>query len=118
MSPSILDRILSDIEVVNNKITIETTQDNKAIFTTSSELGQATVAIDDKSNIENLNEISITAPSKGTYSTEFITKIVKAVNTTSQTVTFEYTSGKPLKLTFALPNAVKIEFYMAPRIED
>ena len=118
MSPSILDRILSDIEVVNNKITIETTQDNKAIFTTSSELGQATVAIDDKSNIENLNEISITAPSKGTYSTEFITKIVKAVNTTSQTVTLEYTSGKPLKLTFALPNALKIEFYMAPRIED
>ena len=118
MSPLLLERILNDIGVISNKITIETTKNKNAVFTTSSDLGEGRVIIDDKSNIENLDEISVTAPSRSTYSIEFMTKIVRAVNTTSQTVTVEYTSDKPLKLTFALPNAVKIEFYMAPRIED
>ena len=121
MTPSFLDRILSDIEVVNSKITIETAtiKGNQAIFTTKSELGEGRIEIDDKSNIENLNEISIVTPSKATYGTELIAKMVKAVGTaTCQTITVEYATNKPLRLTFALPNAVTIDFYLAPGVED
>lgn len=120
MAPSILDRILSDMEVVNSKVTMETTKENlhQVVFSTDSELGNGQVIIDDKSSIENLNEISVLEPSKATYSTEFITRIIKSVGQSCQTVTAEYSTNKPLKLVFALPNAVKIEFFMAPRIED
>jgi proliferating cell nuclear antigen len=118
MAPAILDRILSDIEVVADKITMETTENKQVLFSTRGDSGEATITIDEKSGVENLNEISITKPSKATYSSEFMSKMVKAVGASSEKVTAEFTSKMPLKLTFALTNAVKIEFFMAPRVED
>lgn len=118
LAPSILDRILSDIAVVADKITIETAENRTVLFSTRGDSGEATVTIDDKSGVENLNEISITKPSKATYNAEFISKLVKALGTSTEKVTAEFTSKMPLKLTFALPNAVKIEFFLAPRVED
>lgn len=118
MGPAILDKILSDIQVVDEKVTIETTKDRLAIFSTTSELGEAKVEIDDKSNIENLNEISVNTPCRATFTTEFISKIVRAVGGSSNSVTVELAGNKPLKLTFTLPNTVKIEFFMAPRVAD
>jgi proliferating cell nuclear antigen len=118
MSPSILDKILSDIEVVSDKITIETTDNRQVICTTKGDSGEATITLDDMNGIENLHEISINKPSKATYSSEIMSKIVKAVGVSSEKVTGEFTSKMPLKLTFALRNTVKIEFYLAPRVED
>jgi len=121
MAPSILDKILSDVTVISDKLTIETistTKDKVALFSGKGDNGEAKVTIDEKSGIENLNEISLGAPSKASYSAEFISKIVKAIGASSQLVTIEYSSNKPLKMAFALPNAVKIEFFMAPRVED
>ena len=63
-------------------------------------------------------EISITKPSKATYSSEIIARIVKSVGASTEKVIGEFTSKMPLKLTFELRNAVKIEFFMAPRVED
>jgi len=119
MTSSVLDKILSDIEVVNdNNITIETTPDKRVIFSTHGDNGEGKVMIDDKSGIENLNELSVVAPSKATYNSAFISRMVKAVGTTSQSVTAEYSSKMPLKLTFGLANAVRIQFFLAPRVED
>ena len=118
MAPATLDKILSDIEVIESKITIETTKDNQAIFSTNSDLGEAKVTIDDKSGIDNLKEISVTQPSKATFSTEFISRVVKAIGSSSQEIVTEYAANKPLKMTFVLPNAVKVEFFMAPRVSD
>jgi proliferating cell nuclear antigen len=118
MAPSILDKILSDIEVVANNITIETTEKEEVICSTRGDSGDATITLDDKNGVENLHEISITKPSKSTYSSEFMSKMVKAVGAFSEKVTAEFTSKMPLKLSFDLPNAVKIQFFMAPRVED
>jgi proliferating cell nuclear antigen len=118
MTPSILDKILSDIEVVSDKITIETTESKQVICSTRGDSGEAKVTLDDMSGIANLNEISVSKPAKGTFSLEFMSKIIKAVGPSSEKVTAEYTSKMPLRLTFLLSNAVKIEFYMAPRVDD
>ncbi|HXG06447.1 MAG TPA: DNA polymerase sliding clamp, partial [Nitrososphaera sp.] len=66
MAPSILDRILSDIEVVSDKITIETTESKQVVCSTRGDSGEVTITLDDKSNIENLDEISVTKPCKAT----------------------------------------------------
>ena len=118
MAPGTLDKILSDIEVVESAVTIETTQDKQAIFRTRSDLGEAKITIDDKSGVDNLKEISVSQPSKASFSTVFITKVVKAVSPSSEEIVTEYAANKPLKMTFALPNAVKVEFFMAPRAAD
>lgn len=81
-------------------------------------LQEGKVIFNDESGTENLNEIFVSTPAKASSSTEFMTKIVNAVGTTCQTVTAEYSSNKPLKLTFALANAIMIEYFMAPRVED
>ncbi len=94
MAPSsVLARITNDIKVVNSKITLETatSKGSQAIFATESEIGEGRIEIGDKSNMENLKEISVTTPTKATHGTELIAKIVKAVSTTlCQTVTDEY----------------------------
>ena len=90
MPPSILDRILSDATVVSDKLTIETTTPAKeqiALFSGNGHSGEAKVTIDEKSGIENLNEISVGAPGKASYSAEFISRIVKATGASSQLVT-------------------------------
>jgi hypothetical protein len=47
-----------------------------------------------------------------------MSKMVKAIGVSWEKVTAEFTSKMPLKLTFGLPNGVKIEFFLAPRVED
>lgn len=97
---------------------VSTTENRQLLCSTRDDSGEATVTLDDKTGVENLNEISVTKPSKATYSSEFMSNMVKAVEVSSDRLTAEFASRIPLKLAFALPNAVRIEFFMAPRVED
>jgi proliferating cell nuclear antigen len=120
LGPAILDKILADIEVVSQHITIDTTAapNKAAIFAGTSDKGEVRVTIDEKSNIENLQEIKVKEISRSTYTVEYISKIVRAIGSQSSIVTMEYSSKKPLRMEFTLDNAVKLQFYLAPRVQD
>jgi len=118
ISPAVIDRVLSDIEVVSEKIAIETTKDRSAIFSGESDNGSVTITLDEKSGIEMLQELSVTEPCKASFAIEFISRIVRAVGASSELAKIELASNKPIKISFALSNDVKIEFYMAPRVEE
>ena len=45
-------------------------------------------------------------------------RVVKVFGLSSEEIVAEHVANKPLKMTFALPNAVKVEFFMAPRVQD
>ncbi len=117
------DKILSDIQVVSDNISIETIAGKKAVtFSGISDNGNATVTIDygdDKNNAENpLQELAVKEDSKSTYNIDYISKIVKALGPASDTITIEYSSKKPLKLQFVLLNALKVQFFLAPRVDN
>ena len=126
-----LDKILNDVGVISEKITIDTssnsTSNNKttAIFSGNSDRGEARIIMqsdnDDKNKVESLQEITAKENSKSTYNIDFISKIIRAIGnqSSSNLVTIEYSSNKPLRLEFILLSGmVRIQFYLAPRVQD
>jgi proliferating cell nuclear antigen len=122
-----LDKILNDVGVISEKITIDTSNNsisnNKtAIFSGDSDRGEVKVTMDandDKSNIESIEEITVKENSKSVYSIDYISKIIRAIgHQLSNLVTIEYSSNKPLRLEFLLTSMVRIQFYLAPRVQD
>ena len=67
-----------------------------------------------------LEEITVKENSKSTYNIDFISKIIRAIgHQSSNLVTIEYSSSKPLRLEFLLLSGmVKLQFYLAPRVQD
>lgn len=126
-----LDKILNDVGVISDKITIDTSSNsisnNKttAIFSGNSDRGEARIIMqrdnDDKNKVESLQEITAKENSKSTYNIDFISKIIRAIGnqSSSNLVTIEYSSNKPLRLEFLLLSGmVRIQFYLAPRVQD
>lgn len=123
-----LDKILSDVGVISEKITIDnsgiSTNKKTVIFSDDSDRGEARVTMDvdddnNKSKVELLEEITVKENSKSTYNIDFISKIIRAIgHQSSNLVTMEYSSNKPLRLEFLLSGVVKLQFYLAPRVQD
>jgi proliferating cell nuclear antigen len=117
-----LDKILSDIQVISDIITIETVNEKRnVVFSGSSDNGNAIVNIDyDKSNTEipMLQDMTVKENSKCSYNMDYISKIVKILNSSSDTITLEYSSKKPLRLESVLLNDIKMQFFLAPRVDN
>jgi hypothetical protein len=59
------------------------------------------------------------ACSKSTYNIDFISRIIRAIgHQSSDLVTIEYSSNKPLRLEFLLSGMIRLRFYLAPRVQD
>lgn len=124
-----LDKILGDVGAISEKITIDSsgisTNKKTVIFSGDSDRGEARVTMDvdddnnNKSKVELLEEITVKENSKSTYNIDFISKIIRAIgHQSSDLVTMEYSSNKPLRLEFLLSGVVKLQFYLAPRVQD
>ena len=115
LSSNTLDKILGDIEVVSDYLIIKTTPNNVE-FSGKGDSGEATINLE--KGMEGLEEISITQESTGTYSLEYLNPIVKAVGSTVDSITCEFSSAKPLRVEFKVANIGRIHFYLAPRVES
>jgi len=120
VSTAILDKIFSDVEVVSKNITIETSIDEKMVakFSGNSDSGSVALTVDGKSKIETIQDITVKENSKSGYNMDYVSKIVKILSPVCNNVVIEYSSKKPLKLGFVLPNSLTVEFFLAPRIEN
>ncbi len=112
---SAFDKILGDVQVVSDYLTIKATT-SKAEFSGKGDSGE--VVIDLEKGMEQLTDISVKQESIGTYSLEYLNPVVKAVGTTAGSVTCEYSSAKPLRIEFKVANIGRIHFYLAPRVES
>jgi proliferating cell nuclear antigen len=56
--------------------------------------------------------------SKSTYAIDYISKIIRAIGSQLDLLIIKYSSKKPLKMEFKLADAVKLLFYLAPRVQD
>jgi proliferating cell nuclear antigen len=117
---SALDKALNDIYVISDNIGIETIAGKAAVtFSGSNDTGTGMVTIDEeKNNNENLlQEVEVKENSKSSYNMEFISKMVRALGCAYDTITLEYSSKKPLRLQFTALNSIKVQFFLAPRID-
>jgi len=109
------DRILGDVQVVSDYLTMKA-DDSKAEFSGKGDSGE--VKIDLPRNHQELRSLSVKEESTGTYSLEYLNPVVKAVGTTAESITCEYSSAKPLRIEFKVANIGRIHFYLAPRVES
>ena len=115
LSSSSFDRILSDIQVLSEYITIDC-KSKTVKFLGKGDSGEADIELKDTD--EGLEELVSEEDSNATYSIDYLIKITKAVSTVGGTVTAEYSSKMPLRLEFPVANIGRIHFYLAPRVQD
>ena len=115
LTSSIFDKILGDVQVVSDYLTINSTHAS-AEFSGKGDSGEVNIVLE--KNEDELPELDVKANSSGTYSLEYLNPIVKAVGTTVETVTCEFSSSKPLRIEFKVANIGRIHFYLAPRVES
>ena len=115
LSSSRLDKILGDIDVVSDYLSIKTTQKNVE-FSGKGDAGEATINLE--KDMEDVEDISVSQESSGTYSLEYLDPIVKAVGGTADSIICEFYSEKPLRIEFKVTNIGRIHFYLAPRVES
>ena len=115
LSSSRLDKILGDIDVVSDYLSIKTTQKNVE-FSGKGDAGEATINLE--KDMEDVEDISVSQESSGTYSLEYLDPIVKAVGSTADSIICEFSTEKPLRIEFKVTNIGRIHFYLAPRVES
>jgi len=115
LSSSTFDKILGDIDVVSDYLSIKTATNN-AEFSGKGDSGEAVINFE--KGMEGLEEITVNQECTGTYSLEYLNPIVKAMGNTSDSIICEFSSGKPLRIEFKVSNIGRIYFYLAPRVES
>jgi proliferating cell nuclear antigen len=115
LSSSTFDKILGDIDVVSDYLSIKTAA-NTAEFSGKGDSGDAVINFE--KGMEGLEEITVNQECTGTYSLEYLNPIVKAMGSTSDSIICEFSSGKPLRIEFKVSNIGRIHFYLAPRVES
>ena len=115
LTSSIFDKILGDVQVVSDYLTINA-KEASAEFSGKGDSGEVNIILE--KNKDELTELDVKADSSGTYSLEYLNPIVKAVGTTVDAVTCEFSSSKPLRIEFKVANIGRIHFYLAPRVES
>ena len=51
------------------------------------------------------------------YSLEYMIKVIRSIGKASKMVNLEYDTQKPMHLSFDMPSATKVEYYLAPRVQ-
>ena len=112
---STFDNILRDIDVVSDYL-IVTTSGSQAEFSGKGDSGEVKINLEKAP--DQLTELKVGQDGHGQYSLEYLNPIIKAVGTTVETVTCEFSTEKPLRIEFKVANIGRIHFYLAPRVES
>lgn len=115
LSSSTLERVLSDIQVMSEYITLGS-EPTRIIFSGKGDSGEANITLDQSS--QGLEDINIKENSNATYSLDYLSRMTKAVGSTGGSVIAEYSTRMPLRLEFRVANVGRIHFYLAPRVQD
>jgi proliferating cell nuclear antigen len=116
MTKTILEKVLGDISVVSDQVTIQATND-KITFSGKSDVGRAEISL--AKNDADVLALQSKMESKATYSIDYISGILKALGGVADTVEMEYSTKKPILLHLKLNDlGAKISYFLAPRVSD
>jgi|SRR5215467_15806040 len=116
LTKGIFEKVLSDISVVSDQVTILATKD-KLIFSGKSDVGKAEIGLE--KNDADVLDLQVGAESKATYSIDYLIGITKAVGGVSDTLLAEFSTKKPIRLEFKLNDqGARVHYFLAPRVSD
>lgn len=115
ISPDILAKIMSNIERVSENVTISSFPE-KIQFQGNGFTGN--VQVDLEKGDSELALLEVTQESSSVYSLEYMAKIIRNIGRASNNVKMEYGTKTPMHMLFEMPSKTKVEYYLAPRIEN
>ena len=116
MGKNVFEKVLNDISVISDQAIIQATKDSIS-FSGKSDVGAATIQLD--KNGADILDLDVKEESKSTYNLDYLTSISKAIGGASDSVTFEFSAKKPIRLEFKLnEQGTTIRYFLAPRIQD
>jgi proliferating cell nuclear antigen len=116
LTKTIFEKVLSDISVVSDQVTILATKD-KLTFSGKSDVGKAEISLE--KNDADVLDLQVGAESKATYSIDYLIGITKAVGGVSDTLQAEFSTKKPIRLEFKLNDqGARVHYFLAPRVSD
>jgi len=115
MESNTLSRIISNIQHISEYIEIRCTQEGVE-FEGNGFIGSAKINLNKGS--PELKEIILEENSSSVYSLENMARVVRDIGKASKIVKMEYASQKLMQLHFQLPSLARVEYYLAPRVEN
>ena len=107
-----LEDALKDAELVSDHVLIQANEDELTIYA-SSDKGESSATF----SKDNLLELHVKEPSRARYSLSYLTDMMKAADA-ADIVELQFSTNIPLSLTFDLPGGGKIQYWLAPRVEE
>jgi len=116
LTKTMFDKLLSDISVVSDQVTIQASKE-KLTFSGKSDIGRASIEL--QKNDADVLELKTEGEDKATYSIDYLTNIIRAAGSATDTVDCSFSSKKPILLQFKLNDqGARIHFFLAPRVSD
>ena len=115
IEPDTLTRIISNIQHISEYMTISCDPE-KVEFSAIGDVGDAKINLE-KGNPE-LKELLSSELTSAVYSLEYMTKVVRDIGRASKSVNMEYSSRNPIHILFEMPSMTRVEYYLAPRVEN
>ena len=115
LSPSMLSKIISNVEKVSEYITISS-KPEMIQFEGDGIIGS--VQMDIKNTDSELSCFDVQEDSSSVYSLEYMARITRNIGRASKNVSMEYGTQTPIHLLFEMESKAKAEYYLAPRIES
>ncbi len=113
--PAAFTKILSNMNVISDYISIKSESD-KIQFQGTGDSGDATITLDKGS--PELEKLEIKKVADTTYSLEYMAKIIRDIGKASKNINLEYSEQHPMHMTFVMPSKIKVNYYLAPRVEN
>jgi len=116
MSKSVFEKVLGDISVVADQVSISALKESVS-FAGKSDVGGATIQLD--KNGADILDLEVKQEAKASYNIDYLTSINKALGGVTETVVLDFSSKKPLRLEWKLnEQGTIVRYFLAPRIQD
>jgi len=115
MTTRSLKDAIDDVSIVSDHIRFEATPE-RFLMTGDGVMGSVSVEIGRES--EPLLSLEVAEESRAMFSLSYLSDMVKAASAISEIVTLEFSTDMPVRLNFEMPQEGKLQYYLAPRIED
>jgi proliferating cell nuclear antigen len=104
---------LSQINVVSDYVTFETTENQKFILTGKGDHGESELSFE--SGMPEITELEVKEDSMANYTLDYMRSFLKHLNV--DVITIEYSQKMPVRFEVKLDNQSKLFYYLAPRVE-
>ena len=117
VAPTVFTLIVNNLGIISEFVSLKAkAKTNKLIFKAISDSGDGTITLNKDS--DELVKLEITEDAETTYSLEYLSKIIRDIGKASESISLEYSNINPMHLTFTMPSKIKIDYYLAPRVEN